>query len=109
MELIDWKMVDFRAWLEGQPPDAIVGTTNHWTSCPLANWRKTFGEECAVGCDTTTRTDLPQEFELPEWAHLFVHGLDDRHVAEDDEFTYLQEPVTAGECLQVLKENEPYV
>lgn len=105
MDALDWNIKDFHAWLDGQAPDAVVGTSDNCTACPIATWRRETDGPVSVSADTIVFLADGRETPAPEWVEYFVHGIDEYHADEGaEEFEYREEPVTAYECLQVVEQ-----
>jgi len=62
---------DLKTWLEGLPPDQVVGTRNDPNRCVLSNFLT------AVGCEAVTvRKGKADNLRLPRWACSFYNLMD---------------------------------
>lgn len=97
---------DFRAWLEDQARDVVVGQSDNCTGCPIATWqREEFDIPLSVSADTIVDMVTGDEFEPPVWVGEFVEGIDRLHADEGpEEYDYRQEPVVAYECLRIIEQ-----
>lgn len=87
----------FRAWLERQGPDDVVGVPRVGESCPLAeacSLGKPFAQRIYVGKWQWGFTKGGGDFALPEWAQEFVDAIDGMET----------EGITAQACLDLLGE-----
>jgi hypothetical protein len=57
----------FKAWLESQKPNKVVGYVGSDSDCPLANYTKT------LWFKTTLTIEIPDQ---PKWMQVFVTKVD---------------------------------
>lgn len=89
---------NFKSWLESLDPHQTIGFTRADRSCPIAAFVKSYGHPFAsVGLYISWGTSYFHftSFEAPKWADKFITKVDSLG------FHY---PVTAKECLDILKE-----
>lgn len=110
-ELIAFPPIEeFRAWLEGMPPDAVI--TKEWSchTCPLARWLTDAGYGIAPYVSPNIsdsfgvwRPDLFAAFApLPKWANAFATLVDSMALIKAPSIGRFG-PVTAADCRRVLR------
>jgi len=103
MEQIDWSRAEFRAYLAAQPREAVVGESCVCEGCPAAMWRRNIDGVVRIAPDAVLYVLSGDQFRSSPWLEGFVRALDEAHATEGkDATTYHEEPVTAGECLDIL-------
>lgn len=96
---------EFRKWLRSLSPNEVVA--EQWTcwSCPVAAWlKKTDRADCPEIHPGMWRPDLHAvTVDLPKWGVGFVKRIDDLGRANRKPGTNPFGPVTAADCLAVLR------
>lgn len=108
LALLDLDM--FKQWLQAVPAETVVGSCAMPGACPLRNYLSAQGVPAPTVCGSTVDWQLDYHAPtcwpnfsygtavLPDWARMFVKGVDYLHVSSKDPHPQ----VTAADALAVL-------
>ena len=92
LELADWQIEDFAAWLNGLPTATCVQRMNG-EACPLATWRLALGATYVwvnIGRATEARDRQVFRLVLPSWANAFVDRIDGQDLRRGGELVTVE-------------------